>query len=468
MNRILSITLLLLVLSALSHSQSTQASAITYIEGCFSYATDGCCQACSYGYILTNGKCARNNNETNDCCATYNSDGSCSQCSAGLFYADPFCYRNLIQGCIKTQGSSCIACGAGFALFNGDCFTVIQNCQAYTNAGQCSSCVDGYKLVNSYCVPSPNPSNCALSNYYGCVQCANGYYLTANLTCSQFQAGCLKYWQGKCISCLPVFTLTNGVCAIDGCQTYSNNGCSKCQDGLTLENGKCFLNNCAQIVNNKCVACKDSFRLTANGCVSEQAYSCKSCLSGFVFVNNRCVKKIFGCLAYNTNNICTSCSSPFQLAISGACQILGCSTYSDVGCVTCIPPFQSANNVCSIPNCNTYSNDGCSACKNGFVVNNKQCVQADPNCLSYVDSKCSKCKDKFYLLNGVCQRGERGCIYNDKGICTCSGNFVLGSQGKCIILGCSSYDANDRCISCIAPFILNNAVCVINNCISYS
>jgi hypothetical protein len=65
----------------------------------------------------------------------------------------------------------------------------------YSACGECVNCAVGWKLVSSYCVESPQIAFCAQSNYYGCILCSNGYYLTRNRTCSAFQAGCLRYYR---------------------------------------------------------------------------------------------------------------------------------------------------------------------------------------------------------------------------------------------------------------------------------
>jgi hypothetical protein len=339
MSRFLSFILLSSALFILSDAQASQATA-AYIEGCAQYALDGCCQSCEYAYTLSNNKCLSTTNTTVDCCSSYNSDGSCSQCAPGLYSADPYCNRNQIYGCIKKSGNTCLACGSGLALQNGVCYTIIANCQNYSNVGECVGCNNGFALVNSYCVEYPQVANCAQANFYGCVQCSNGYYLTKGRTCSAFQPGCLQYFQEKCTVCLPAFTLSGGACVIEGCAILGSTGCSQCQSGYTLDKGRCFINNCAKTANGVCLLCHPDYRLSANGCVQAASYSCKACQSGFIFVNNRCIQVINGCTSYSTSNTCATCLPKFQLTVNGLCQILGCSAYSPTGCATCSSPFQ--------------------------------------------------------------------------------------------------------------------------------
>jgi len=196
--------LLCLFITAIVNSQNCtegqlsfngQCSSITYIEGCSIYNPDSSCKTCEYGYASYKSGCARNNNETADCCLSYNSDGSCQQCSNGLFYQDPQCLRNQIYGCIRKQGSSCTICGFGLTLFNGICIPKIPNCVNVSSNGECVGCSVGFSLMNSYCVEYPQVANCKVQNFYGCVQCADNYYLTASKICLPYEAGCLKYWQ---------------------------------------------------------------------------------------------------------------------------------------------------------------------------------------------------------------------------------------------------------------------------------
>jgi len=192
-----------------------------------------------------------------------------------------------------------------------------------------------------------------------------------------------------------------------------------------------------------------------------------------VFVNGGCIKSIIGCTKYTTSNICASCKNNFQLTINGVCQILGCALYNDDGCTKCSSPFQLLNQICIIDGCSQYLIDGCSTCKDGYLLASKQCVQKNPNCAAYSSDAngaqiCSQCISKYYLLKGVCYKAERGCTYDAVGACKCSGKFLLSDKGKCEILGCSTYDDNDNCLTCNAPFSFSSGVCYINYCQDYT
>ncbi len=60
-------------------------------------------------------------------------------------------------------------------------------------------------------------SNCLLQNEYGCVKCANNYYLTAKKDCKSYDFGCLEYFQAKCVTCSYKFQQIDGKCIIEGC-----------------------------------------------------------------------------------------------------------------------------------------------------------------------------------------------------------------------------------------------------------
>lgn len=166
------------------------------------------------------------------------------------------------------------------------------------------------------------------------------------------------------------------------------------------------------------------------------SYQCTTCSAGYTFINNACIKIISGCLQYNTNNLCTSCQAPFQLTINGNCQILGCQTYRETGCSSCVSPFVLNNNICVIDNCLRYVNDGCSSCNDGYQLVNKKCFVKDVNCLQYsIDSKnnpiCTQCAARFYLFQGVCKPATKGCNYDDQGRCVCKTSFNVSPKGTC-------------------------------------
>lgn len=158
------------------------------------------------------------------------------------------------------------------------------------------------------------------------------------------------------------------------------------------------------------------------------------------------------------------------MTVNGVCQIIGCSQYNDDGCVLCNPSFQLQSGICTIPNCQAISSSGCTICNQGYILNNNACYLADPNCLAYLGSVCGQCKDKYHLVNGLCVVNQRGCIYDSVGTCTCGGSFIVSSSNQCVLTGCSLYDSNDHCLTCITPYTLNttNGFCYINNCQIYT
>jgi len=248
----------------------------------------------------------------------------------------------------------------------------INNCSNYNSDGACVGCSAGNKLISGFCYPFTALDNCKYQNEYGCVQCTDGFYLTLSRNCLKYEAGCLKYWQGSCVTCHPNFYMNqNKKCAIDACQTYNFDSCAECALNYTLEKGKCVINGCIKVVNNVCVQCKENLRLSAKGCVQVNTYQCTSCSVGYTFLNNSCIKVIQGCLQYNSNQLCTKCKDPFQLTINGDCQVLGCKSYCENGCLNCNPPFLLNNGICIINNCLQYVSNGCSACKDGYQLANK-------------------------------------------------------------------------------------------------
>ena len=67
---------------------------------------------------------------------------------------------------------------------------------------------------------------------------------------------------------------------------------------------------------------------------------------------------------------------------------------------------------------------------------------------------CMTC-EKDYTYDSVskkCIKKLPGCIFNDKAQCvSCQANYQF-NQGKCYIIGCKTYNQNNRCSECETNF----------------
>lgn len=77
------------------------------------------------------------------------------------------------------------------------------------------------------------------------------------------------------------------------------------------------------------------------------------------------------------------CRGNFQLTINGACQIIGCASYSDNSCIKCSDPFELSNGICLIKFCTQYSTSGCTQCQQNYFVSNLRCIVQDIYCAKY-------------------------------------------------------------------------------------
>lgn len=165
---------------------------------------------------------------------------------------------------------------SGFYLnFNGVCISLPPNCLSANGNGVCTSCVNGFTLSNGLCVrfiincQTVNPS----TNL--CQTCISGYYINSNGFCSQLPENCLTASPtGSCLTCLPQFTLRNGLCirSDPNCQRFDpiTNICMNCVSGYYLNGVSfCVLNpaNCLTYIftQQRCTQCISGFRLSPDG-----------------------------------------------------------------------------------------------------------------------------------------------------------------------------------------------------------
>lgn len=174
-------------------------------------------------------------------CAYCFQSSVCYVCKTGFNLVQGVCTNYTanctILNCVSCTNNYCTSCLQGYLLINGGCFCGIQNCISCQGSfcTQCAFPTFANMAQNSVCVPEIIPNiNCNVSNCRNCMeigicaQCANGYSLQAN-----------------------------GTCTINACN--GNNNCSLCSSNQNT----CYLckagyiqssilnsSNCTQISNN--------------------------------------------------------------------------------------------------------------------------------------------------------------------------------------------------------------------------
>ncbi|ELP93256.1 protein serine/threonine kinase, putative [Entamoeba invadens IP1] len=223
------------------------------------------CYLCEEGHYLLNGICV---SIIANCLS--NSNTGCIRCNPGYFLNSMKLCEKCQINCLTcgTSPSNCLSCHENTFLFENKCITSSKYgnlCDRYTSNGYCVHCISGYFLESDSCQMCL--SSCGIcSNKYYCITCKEGYFLSI---------------YGECLNNSQV-----GDCAVNVSTSY---GCIKCNPGNYLHDKQCF--NCPF------------------GCDSCDAMQCFSCYDEYVFINKRCIARVFisKCLSAN-NGTCVSCS----------------------------------------------------------------------------------------------------------------------------------------------------------------
>lgn len=130
------------------------------------------------------------------------------------------------------------------------------------------------------------------------------------------------------------------------------------------------------------------------------------CLLMVLTTQQAIVIRNIGCKTYDSNGVCTACSTRYYLDAGKICQPVNpnCDTYDTVtgGCLSCYPGFGLIENTCLPgivsssfdPNCNTFNGSLCAKCSNGFFLNAQgKCQGVDPTCKTFNTStgECLSC-----------------------------------------------------------------------------
>ena len=226
------------------------------------------------------------------------------------------------------------------------CLKCTDNCLTCSSSSTCLKCRDEYVLTGSGSTCSACPAYCMTcdpSNTTNCLSCYPGYS-SPSTQCSTFVGdSCMQYTSSnytQCMYCKFGFTLTStGVCI--QCQLSCNQTCnplniSECREDLSLQQifdyglgpqgcsilfgGTCFIAEPgyqSAVVNNTI-----TMTYCPYPCLTCDATSCLTCISGYTLSTGKCV----GDLSCNT-----------------ACSVCPFGSYRNTGDNSCV--------ACSLANC---------------------------------------------------------------------------------------------------------------------
>jgi hypothetical protein len=271
---------------------------------------------------------------------------------------------------------------------------------------------------------------------------------------------------GRCLSCLQIFTLSNGTCRlfqIDNCSTidYVSRVCSICNGGFISWEGLCRPANCSQYGadNKTCVTCLQGFVILKGicqpgKCSNIQNQNCLECLPGYYLQNGLCYAS--NCLTFDyANLVCLSCSASYEVVTNlGVCKPSNCISYTPSlqSCLQCVGNYVLANGLCirGDPNCLKFDPTGlCLQCKDNMVIANGACIAKVPACNQYGPSGCLACLPAYELKNGLCY--ARYCQnYSTADYCLgCQSRWSIQSDGSCLPKNCVTFDRTQwQCTAC--------------------
>jgi hypothetical protein len=496
------------------------------------------CMTCSQRYYFNQQNVCV---PVSDFCSTWSSNGACNSCYGGYVLSSGTCVvntnTNYVTGnplCQTFSGQTCIAC-ASRSYFNvyGICTTVSAQCNTFDKAsGRCLSCFSGYAISNGECVLSssnngPVPDlGCARWDWNNklCLQCSQRWNFNTNGACVPVSNDCATYSsQGACQSCYNGYTFINGQCVASvpikpvdpGCGTWdwNNQRCIQCSQGWVFGG-----NNVCQVVNNQCktndangncLTCYNGYNVIGGQCALAPVTGptqvgcatwdwnkqiCLQCSNGWVFnYNGVCQVVSDQCKSHDSNGNCKACFVGYTL-IQGQCNLapitgptqLGCGKWdwNNQVCLQCSQGYVSNNGICQVvpAQCKTNDNFGnCLTCYTGYNVQNGQCVLSTvtgPTQLGcgkwdWTNQVCLQCSQGYVYNNGICQVVNNQCKTNDNfGNClTCYTGYNV-QNGQCVLtpvtgptqIGCGKWDWNNQiCLQCSQGYFYNNGVCQVVN-----
>lgn len=477
-----------------------------------------CIEMCPSGYIVENNKCVKC---TADCDECLPSDLSkCTKCKEGELLVGTVCVNYCPPGTfvkIENGRQICKECSVKCkTCYDEDNCIECKGNQYLMENGTCQDlCPNGYTMVDNKCVrcTDVNCVNCDNLNVSTCFECEEGFTLIGDICVKECGDGYYKDEKlGKCLPC----NFNCNTC-------FSTLDCVSCAPG-TYVNDKGFCDICLppkQIIDGKCTECKAKDCQT---CLPGKSQECKVCETGFVLVDDKCVKfcpdgytKIgnkcepcsLNCGVCDNNLVCLFCKPPSKL-MGDKCvescppgtvandERTECVSCVDKDCIKCNP---NATNICIVCPGNTIPLEGkcVEVCPEGYYQSsNKKCEKCEINCKVCNDENCYVCEPGYYLndqgkcvskcpagsyesASGKCvtcstqncsECNPEGCVYcypplklTVSGECkaVCEDGSFPNKNGKCEECdnGCIKCDGTNMCVSCIPPLVLHKGSCVM-------
>ena len=401
--------------------------------GCSSCESESSCNACYYGYYLSESSC----HSCDSSCYRCTSSSYCTSCNSGYYFSDyscPPCDSN----CKTCYGSStsCISCVDGYYLSKSKCYQCSSNCKTCSSYSySCNSCNTGYYLSNYRCELCPTGCYSCTSST-NCDSCKYRYFLDSH-ECLQCNYNCkttIQYDSCKCSSCNNGYYLYRYQClkCNTNCETCSDSAdkCLSCNNGYYLSNNTCHKcpSTCLNCTNSSnCLACLENHFLLSGmcyqcnyNCNTTESDNCKclSCNDGYYLLNSQCHQCNSNCkTCINTDIYCLSCDDGYYLTSINTCAkcIHPCKTcLSETKCLSCISDYFLLSNECIKCNINcktSRDNCKCTTCDIGFYFYKYQCLNCSTTCRTCKSKAdyCTNCHTNKYLDDHSCLDCDGSC-----------------------------------------------------------
>ncbi|KAH0574167.1 Cysteine-rich membrane protein 2 [Spironucleus salmonicida] len=386
-------------------------------------------------------------------CANITTDLSCN------------CGGNLLQNCVKCDGSLCKKCLTGYHPIKGVC--QVNVCDKQLSNTQCASgfyCKKDSKENDPCTICAKNQtqpckcggaSNCATCGLTPntCQDCLSGLVLDpSTLSCvipetgsnicdaAQSSAECFNNYfcdgnkSDTCLSCVFLPEAKSCKCdsqLIENCQFCAGIYCQACVRGYEAINGICVPNKCGDdgksclpgffcpdggstlttcrpcsLDNQELCNCGDAAHCQSCTPLNTQ---CQTCISGFALINGMCVippncNAILPCpIGQYCNNL--TCETCLDQQIACSCgEAVNCQNCGQQGaCLNCINGWlQDANGNCKIPIC-TIPADRDKYCA---APNSPQDCSTNPLVISSMQHSCNCLKTPDGQIAANCANCE--------------------------------------------------------------
>ncbi|ELP83452.1 protein serine/threonine kinase, putative [Entamoeba invadens IP1] len=384
------------------------------------------CSMCDDGFILVDGICIENNDES----CVHTTHNHCVNCLDNGISRMNCSSEHTPSNCVDYFNDRCFICDINnhYILQNGTCMLAEESKRVSTTS--ILECLDGFYLNDGVCHKcTENVVKCTNS---AILQCDDFYYLTSNKTCESSHCIDKNSTNNNCLECDENYVMTmQGMCAkrISNCVIYNNKLCIECEPDYFNVDGKCEKVKspvCKIATNLGCLSCEDSF-------YSDKNLRCQACAS----TCERCITR---------SNICYSCSSEMYLSNE-----------------------QCSSNIELDTKCVWYTPQGkCPECNDGYFLKELECFPCDESCYTCVNTntQCITCGYNYFRNGSVCspKSGIEGCAVEvtENGCSECDSHYYkyMSECKKCPDM-CETCNSDRKCTGCKRDeILLSNATCV--------